>query len=198
MLLDAGEGTWQQMVRLAYNNPSLVGIETSSLSSGEPFFKEPSSRDFPFKEHSPSLFSILPMNSVESSPFENMPNTLNGTSSAADSVISLNKPSIEETLARQMQVIWISHPHADHHLGLLTILSERKKLLTSSPQRESNSADVSDCSNSSDGKCNHRNENNNSNNNSPNVRIKSGGFIPIVLIAPPSVLAFLRDYSLGK
>jgi ribonuclease BN (tRNA processing enzyme) len=29
--------------------------------------------------------------------------------------------------ARIVNVVWISHPHADHHLGLITIINERKK-----------------------------------------------------------------------
>lgn len=29
-----------------------------------------------------------------------------------------------------LSVIWISHPHADHHLGLVQVLAERKKFLT--------------------------------------------------------------------
>lgn len=30
---------------------------------------------------------------------------------------------------RDLSAVWISHPHADHHLGLVRILSERNKLL---------------------------------------------------------------------
>lgn len=30
---------------------------------------------------------------------------------------------------RDLSAVWISHPHADHHLGLVKILSERNKLL---------------------------------------------------------------------
>lgn len=30
-------------------------------------------------------------------------------------------------LATGLATIWISHPHADHHLGLVQVLSERKR-----------------------------------------------------------------------
>ena len=61
---------------------------------------------------------------------------------------------IELTLARQLKAVWISHPHADHHLGLLRVLSERRRLL-----------------------------------------VMAGCFTLLVVVAPPSVLAFLRDVS---
>jgi ribonuclease Z len=57
-------------------------------------------------------------------------------------------------MARNLRVIHISHPHADHHLGLVRILAERNRLLKT------------DCT-----------------------------VQKILVIAPPSVLAFLRDYS---
>lgn len=34
-------------------------------------------------------------------------------------------------IAMGLSVIWISHPHADHHLGLIQVLSERKKSFAS-------------------------------------------------------------------
>lgn len=34
-----------------------------------------------------------------------------------------------EKALRDLSAVWISHPHADHHLGLVRILSERNKLL---------------------------------------------------------------------
>lgn len=33
-----------------------------------------------------------------------------------------------------LRVIWISHPHADHHLGIMRILAERAKLAVSPQQ----------------------------------------------------------------
>lgn len=35
-------------------------------------------------------------------------------------------------LASSLRVVWISHPHADHHLGVMRVLFERKKLLLAS------------------------------------------------------------------
>lgn len=34
-----------------------------------------------------------------------------------------------EELLRRIKAVWISHPHADHHLGILRLLSERKRIL---------------------------------------------------------------------
>ena len=34
-----------------------------------------------------------------------------------------------QQILRNLAAVWISHPHADHHLGLVRILSERNKLL---------------------------------------------------------------------
>ncbi len=55
-------------------------------------------------------------------------------------------------LLQGIKAVWISHPHADHHLGLLRLLSERNTLL-------------------------------------------GYGKDPLVLIAPPNMFAFLREYS---
>lgn len=35
-----------------------------------------------------------------------------------------------QQMLRNLSAVWISHPHADHHLGLVRILSERNKLLS--------------------------------------------------------------------
>ena len=34
-----------------------------------------------------------------------------------------------EELLRSLKLIWISHVHADHHIGLCMLLSQRKKLM---------------------------------------------------------------------
>lgn len=60
----------------------------------------------------------------------------------------------EESLAdvlKKIKAVWISHPHADHHLGILRLLEERKRLVA---DRD-----------------------------------------PLVLIAPPNILAFLQEYE---
>mmetsp|Transcript_42264 Transcript_42264/g.47210 ORF Transcript_42264/g.47210 Transcript_42264/m.47210 type:complete len:900 (-) Transcript_42264:115-2814(-) len=63
----------------------------------------------------------------------------------------------EESLAvvlKNIKAVWISHPHADHHLGIIRLLEERARLLSDHD--------------------------------------------PIVLIAPPSILSFLKEYELIK
>ena len=52
---------------------------------------------------------------------------------------------------KNIKAVWISHPHADHHLGIIRLLEERQRLV--------NDHD------------------------------------PLVLIAPPNILAFLREYE---
>jgi ribonuclease BN (tRNA processing enzyme) len=200
MLLDAGEGTWQQMVRMAYNNPSLIGLP--STLSKEPY-TEASAKNTPQEKISteaPFKSSAKVNTSIKNPSFKN--NTL-------DSEISVIPPTIEEILARQLQVIWISHPHADHHLGLLTILSERKKLLTTcrnpcNVRERGKGTNAIDSSSGSNGEDAINNEV-----VSTDIGVSEegeyggrpegetdDGFVPVVLIAPPSVLAFLRDYSL--
>jgi hypothetical protein len=201
MLLDAGEGTWQQMVRMAYNNPSLIGLP--STSSKEPYTEASAEKPPPqekFSTEGPFKSSATVNTSIKNPSFEK---TLDGNPSIP--------PTIEEILARQLQVIWISHPHADHHLGLLTILSERKKLLTTCKipcnvrgrGRDTNAIHSSSNNNSEDVINNEDvstaiglSEEGDKNGGGQLDGETDDGFVPIVLIAPPSVLAFLRDYSL--
>jgi ribonuclease Z len=102
ILLDVGEGTWQQMMKMALNCPSLLGLD------------------------------------------ENI------------SIEAVDTDRIAYALAVQIKAAWISHPHADHHLGLIRLLSERKRLL---------------------------------------LKYGDGSLQPLVLIAPASVLSFVRDYE---
>ncbi|KAI2497010.1 Beta-lactamase superfamily domain [Fragilaria crotonensis] len=37
-----------------------------------------------------------------------------------------NQKAFRDSLLESIQAVWISHPHADHHLGILRLLSERK------------------------------------------------------------------------
>ena len=115
MLLDAGEATWQQLLRL---HTSLNEVRGNCSES-------------------------------------------NGCSDSYDQNIS-SLETLEKKVAKDIDIIWISHPHADHHLGLVRVLAERKKLISSLDY--------------------YRN----------NEDIDSG---KVLLIAPPAVLAFLRDYS---
>ena len=164
MLLDAGEGTWQQMVRMAYHTPSLVtpnsSYHTTDKSNGAP-------------DSAPDLEPGLASNIRERSQKNGVPD------------------SIETILARDLKVIWISHPHADHHLGLLMILSERKRLLTARcTRREENSRKMTKSFVSE------------KKNLVEHIFIDEeseidsdrNDFHPVLLIAPPSVLSFLRDY----
>jgi ribonuclease Z len=83
MLLDAGEGTWAQLLRVGLSRPDQFGISSSS-------FDNESGLD----EFNHDL----------------------------EALVSLR-------IAQQLKVVWISHPHADHHLGLLTVIAERKRLI---------------------------------------------------------------------
>ncbi|CAB9509541.1 tRNase Z TRZ3, mitochondrial [Seminavis robusta] len=62
-----------------------------------------------------------------------------------------------ESLLKSIQAAWISHPHADHHLGLLRLLTDRQAVL--------------------------RSEDTNGNNH------------PLLVIGPPPILDFLREYE---
>jgi ribonuclease Z len=83
MLLDVGEGTWGQLLRVGLSRPDVFGIPPSSFhnSSGQDSYD-----------------------------------------CDLQSVVSLR-------IAHQLKVVWVSHPHADHHLGLLTVIAERKKVI---------------------------------------------------------------------
>lgn len=113
ILLDVGEGTWYQLVRLYLH----TAINTNSHNDSD---------------HS---YNYSYENSFDNS-YDN----------------SNEMVTIEKILAQEIRIIWISHPHADHHLGLVTIIKRRKELCD---------------------------------------RIT---FIPLLVIAPPSILAFLQDY----
>ena len=72
---------------------------------------------------------------------------------------------IQYTLASQLRVIWVSHPHADHHLGLVRVIIERKTALLAYSSKSSSASSHTEVE-------------------------------PLIVIAPPSVLAFLYEYSL--
>jgi ribonuclease Z len=69
------------------------------------------------------------------------------------STLPSNRSAIDEyrSRVRCIKAVWISHPHADHHLGLLRLLSERAAIC--------------------------------------------GEDDPIVLMAPPDMFAFLKEYQ---
>jgi len=43
------------------------------------------------------------------------------------------RPEIFDESLKNIKAVWISHPHADHHLGLLRLLSERNKCSPNNP-----------------------------------------------------------------
>lgn len=92
----------------------------------------------------------------DNNSFSNMKSTENAscdnfTKEDSDDVLSMR-------VMRTLRMVWISHPHADHHLGLIRILSERKRLSHLCSQNNST-------------------------------------WPPLLVIAPPAVLAFLQEYS---
>ena len=111
MLLDCGEGTWQQAVRMAREHPGMC-------------------------------------------------NMANGRSSP---IVSSSMAA--QWLANTIKVVWISHPHADHHLGLMTLVAERKR------HWKSNRKPFADAGTTAD------------------------DFIPLLIIAPTSVLNFLASFT---
>eukprot|EP00605_Chrysophyceae_sp_TOSAG23-4_P001853 GSChrysophyteH1.ASY1.ANO1.2045.1 assembled CDS len=78
--------------------------------------------------------------------------------------------AVQDQLLLQLGAAWISHPHADHFLGLTRVLAERQRLRSSlAAYRASAGADVTRC------------------------RVMN----PLVVIAPPAVLRYLDDYALS-
>lgn len=110
VLLDVGEGSWFQLMRIACNDPSV-------FMNGK----------------------------MSSSTFE----------------------QVQCEVARELAVAWVSHPHADHHLGLVTLITTRHRILTEMQSNGSNSY--------------HQHP--------------EQSFEPLLVIAPVSVLFFLRSYA---
>ena len=106
---DAGEGSWEQMLRLVASTPVLQ--KENDLATG--------------------------LGNCSSERFETI-------------------------LATQLKVVWISHPHADHLLGSVRVITERWRILMSLQNEVSE--------------------------RKPD---------PVVVIAPPNVLKFLLDFSIG-
>lgn len=128
MLLDCGEGTWQQLVRMAREHPGMCRSVSTRLAS-------------------PKLSSLL----------------------------------VCQWLARNIKVVWISHPHADHHLGLMTLVAERKRHWVSDNTAASTTASSA----------------------SATAPVGTGAdssgvaedFVPLLIIAPASVLTFLDCFT---
>lgn len=75
--------------------------------------------------------------------------------------------SVQVAIAMQLKASWISHPHADHHLGLISIIVNRHNLLSTYYCSVDNFTAAE----------------------------SSNSITPMVVIAPPSVLQFLHNYS---
>lgn len=100
MLLDVGEGTWLQLLRMArYHDNHVIRDESNAFECYR-------------QNHELALL-----------------------------------------MAKKIKMVYISHPHADHHLGIITVIAERKRLI---PESE---------------------------------------FVPLLVVAPPSILAFLYEYE---
>ena len=115
----AGEGTWQQMVLLAVHDPALV----QGLGTGLGLGKGPGLGQGQGQETGlgPGVGSEQGQEPGLDQPPQSQP----------QSQLQLQQQlqHIELSLARQLRAVWISHPHADHHLGLLRVLSERRQWL---------------------------------------------------------------------
>jgi ribonuclease Z len=70
----------------------------------------------------------------------------------------------QASLLKSIQAAWVSHPHADHHLGLLRLLTDRH---SAGRIRDNNSTNS----------------------------VAAGDDAPLLVIAPPPILDFLREYE---
>jgi ribonuclease BN (tRNA processing enzyme) len=131
MLLDCGEGTWQQLVRMTREHPGMC----QSISG---------------HDNNPVLSSTLAC----------------------------------RWLAKTIKAVWISHPHADHHLGLMTLVAERKRHWSSDRNAGGSNGSVS-VSGSGSGSAER---------DSGRDEI-ADDFVPLLVIAPPSVLEFLNNFT---
>jgi len=80
---------------------------------------------------------------------------------------------------RNIKLIWLSHPHADHHLGIIRLLSDRhfaiqRHIYDSSKMNSSNGGGNIDASEY------HR---------------QQGDRDPVIIVAPPPLFRFLEEYS---
>eukprot|EP01041_Mallomonas_annulata_P010212 gene10211-21289_t len=105
ILLDAGEGSWQQLLRIAHHAPHIgAGGGSSSIHNSS----------------SSSTSNATVMRDLDNNDDKNVDD---------DDVVA-------RRAAEALHIVWISHPHADHHLGLIRIISERRKLLLQRNQHQ--------------------------------------------------------------
>ena len=193
MLIDCGEGTWAQLLRQFHAEEKGVS-ESRHLNSR--FVLDPNSATRKEagggegeRAAAASSSSSLSSSSLLSSSSSS---SLSSSSSPSSSCCCSTKLGAL-MIARELVAVWVSHPHADHHLGLVTIITERRKALEAAgsrllplplqqctsrspcqtPRTAIPAATENACSNAG----------------------ATSYFAPLVVIAPPAVLAFLTEYA---
>jgi len=63
--------------------------------------------------------------------------TANAAGDYAEAEKEIDREPVEVLLSRSIKLVWISHPHADHHLGLTRLLVERLRWLGSTVAKRS-------------------------------------------------------------
>lgn len=158
LLIDAGEGTWAQMVRMQYEHMANFAVDTAADTS---------------VHHEPAPVPTL--------------------------------AAVSSAVAQMLRVVWISHPHADHHLGLVRVIQERKTALRAHQYPSTISttaAGTNSVSRTNDALYKAR-QNVPTTSCCPEIFAmletlltdRSTLFEPLIVIAPPSVLAFLVEYA---
>ena len=87
--------------------------------------------------------------------------------------------SLASVVLGNIKAVWISHPHADHHLGLIRLLEERNQVIAAA------AAAAAAASNTATISCPDTNINEN----------ESSSDDPLILIGPPSIFYFLKEYE---
>ena len=88
--------------------------------------------------------------------------------------------SLASVVLRNIKAVWISHPHADHHLGLIRLLEERNQVITTAAAAAASAASDTATTSCPDTKINEN---------------ESSSDDPLILIGPPSILYFLKEYE---
>ena len=138
LLMDAGEGTWQQLMKIATAADAVdssdinYGSSSSSNSSSSNSNSNSNSRDegavlrrLLNTGHTriQSILSTTTTATTTATAATSTSTTRTANTTASTCTTTMVCDSVEERLVGALRVVWISHPHADHHLGLLQILS---------------------------------------------------------------------------
>jgi ribonuclease BN (tRNA processing enzyme) len=210
MLIDAGESTWAQLLRMAYEYPDLISNRNSTSSNDDIHDDDNNDGN---NDNIDVSSSSSRGNVSHSSDINDI--CINSGSSyiyGSNSICRFDSISIKLSLAKQLKVIWISHPHADHHLGLTRIIIERKTILQQQqlPLQQTsqlNKNQYEATTNSEEG-CGYDRVNGDSSFGHDDVDDDGDDddkhydenkffpkFTPLIVIAPPSVLSFLHNYE---